>query len=108
MKDRPLVVEFSDEEWLQNRKRDSRASKYEPIFELLLGLDVGGRLGLDLAVLASMIGTESTPFSLKQLKAAIGKFGQKTYGRQRVYRFAESADGRKLGVMRTEGQPIRE
>ena len=88
-------VEVRHDEYVDARRREGRASKYAEIEKMVSEMYDGDLMGIAIADLIDEFGDDPT----KQVKAFIGKYGQRQYGIGRVYRFAE--DTEKLMVYKT-------
>ena len=91
-------IEVRQDEYVDARRREGRASKYQEIEDMVSEMLDGDLMGIAIADLIDEFGDDPT----KQVKAFIGKFGQRQYGIGRVYRFAE--DTEKLMVYKTTSE----
>ena len=95
-------IEVRQDEYVDARRREGRASKYQEIEDMVSEMLDGDLMGIAIADLIDEFGDDPT----KQVKAFIGKYGQRQYGIGRVYRFAE--DTEKLMVYKTTSEQREE
>jgi hypothetical protein len=97
MAGRFTLIEVNENEYTEARRREGRASKYAEIDEMVSEMTDGTLAGILISDLLDEFGEDLDV--VKQVKAHIGKLGQREYGIGRVYRFAE--DSVKLMVYKT-------